>query len=107
MGPIIGLQFVHQVFNVEVNGGLGNRKLIGNLFVAIAIANEAEHLQLPGRKILFSEMFGEAGCHLRWNVSSSGVDRSDYIEQFILRHALEDVSRSSRSHRPLDLAIAV
>jgi hypothetical protein len=33
--------------------------------------------------------------------------RSNHIQQFILRHALENVSRSSGSPRALDLAVAV
>jgi len=47
MGPIVGLKFIHQVLDVEVNRGLRNRHLIRNLFVAIAVSNESENLQLP------------------------------------------------------------
>src|SRR3954447_9703893 len=58
MGPIVGLQFIHQVLDMEVNRGLRNRQLIRNLLVAIAIANESKDLQLPGRKIVLTQMLG-------------------------------------------------
>jgi hypothetical protein len=35
VSSVIGLKLVDDIFNVEVDGGLGNRQLIGNLFIAI------------------------------------------------------------------------
>src|SRR5580700_4648833 len=107
MSPIIGLKFIHQVLDVEVNRGLRDRQLISNLLVAIAIANESKNFQLPRRKVVVTEMLGEASRHLRRNMPSPGVNRSDHAQQFIFRHALEYVSRRSRSHRALDVAIAI
>src|SRR5580704_11560914 len=104
---VIGPQLVHQVLDVKVNRSLGDRQLAGNLLVAIAIPDQPQHLQLPGRKIFVTYMFGKAGCHLRRNVPSPSLDGSHDVEQFIFRHALQDVSRRSRSHGSLDLAIAV
>ena len=92
MRPIVGLKFVHQILNMKVNSSVRNRQLIRNLLVAIAIPNEPEHLQFPGCKILFPQMLREAGRHIRWYVSLACVHRSDHVEQFIFRHALEGVS---------------
>src|SRR6266404_546358 len=50
---VVGTQFVDEVLYVEVNRGLRDRELIGNLFVPIAIANEPQHLQLARCEILF------------------------------------------------------
>src|SRR5262249_17518957 len=44
MSPIIGLKLVHDILDVEVYGGLGNRELIGNLLVAISVADQFENL---------------------------------------------------------------
>ena len=44
MSPILGLKLLHDILDVKVDGGLGNRELIGNLLVAISIANQFENL---------------------------------------------------------------
>jgi hypothetical protein len=44
MSPIIGLKLVHDILDVKVYGGLGNRKLISNLLVAISVADEFQNL---------------------------------------------------------------
>ena len=44
MCPIVGLKFIHQILDVEVNGGLRNRQLIRDLLVAMAISNESKNL---------------------------------------------------------------
>src|SRR6266481_3679778 len=107
MGPIVCLKFIHQVLDVEVNRGLRNRQLIGNLLVAIAISNESKNLQLPGRKVVVTQMLGEASRHLGRNMPPASVNRSDHAQQFAFRHALKYVSRRSRSQCTLDVPIAV
>src|SRR5260370_35310892 len=92
VGAVVGSQFVHEVLDVEVCGGLRDRQLIGNLLVAISISDEPEHVQFPGRKIFFSQMLSEAGSHLWRNMSLTCMDGSDNIQQFVFRHALKDVS---------------
>src|SRR5713226_9225480 len=82
MRPVIGPQLTYQVLNVEIDGGLRDRQLIGNLLVAIAVSNEPEHLQLPSRKIFLAQVLGEPGCHLRWNVPTAHVDRTHHLQQF-------------------------
>ena len=80
---------------------------IGDLLVAVAVPNEPEHLELSGGEVFLAEMFGEASRHLWRDVPSAGMDRSHHRQQLVLRHALEKVGRSARSHRALDLAVAV
>jgi hypothetical protein len=77
MRPIIGAQFVHEVLDVEIDGCFRNSQLIRNLFVAMAVPNELEDLQLPNRQILLAEVFGEEGRHLGWNMSFAGMNRPD------------------------------
>jgi hypothetical protein len=38
--------------------------LIGNLLVAIAIANESKNLQFPRRKVVVIQVLGEASRHV-------------------------------------------
>ena len=83
MSPIVGLKFVHQVLDMEINRALRNRKLIGNLLVAIAIANESKNLQFPRRKVVVTQVLGEASRHVGRNMPPAGVNRSDHGQQFI------------------------
>src|SRR5260370_22204623 len=107
MGSIVGLKFVYQVLDMEINRGLCNRKVIGNLLVAIAIANESKNLQLPLRKVVVTHVLGEASRHVGRNMPPASVNRSDHAQQFIFRHALKYVSRPSCSQGTLDVAIGV
>jgi len=69
---------------MEIHGGLSNREPIGNLLIAIAVVNEPEHIQLPRRQILFTQMFRELGGDLGRNVPPAAMDRADNGEQFTL-----------------------
>src|ERR1700692_1232304 len=51
VGPVIGAELVHEILDVEVNGGLRYCELIGDLLVAIAISDEPKYFQFPGRQI--------------------------------------------------------
>src|SRR5258708_29333644 len=95
MRSVVGTQFVDEVLDVEVNRGLRDRELIGNLFVPIAIANEPQHLQLASRKILFAKMLRKAGGHLGWNMSFPRMHRANDGQQVVFLHALENVTRST------------
>src|SRR5260370_1778163 len=107
MRSIVGLKFLHQVFNVKVNRGLGNRKLIGNLFVAIAISNEAKNLQLPRRKVLVTQVLGETSRHFWRNMPPASVNGSNHAQKFIFSPALKNVNRVSCPASPLDVTIPV
>ena len=74
MGSIVGLKFVHQVLDMEINRALCNRKVIGNLLVAIAIANESKNLQFPCRKVVVTQVLGETSRHVGWNMPAAGVN---------------------------------
>src|SRR6266478_3350260 len=72
VGPIVGLKFIHQVLDVEVNRGLRNRQLIRNLLVAIAISNESKNLQLPRREVVVTHVLGEASRYVGRNMPPAG-----------------------------------
>jgi hypothetical protein len=52
-------------------------------------------------------MLGESGCHLRWNMPTARMDQPHYLQQFLLGHALKNVTPSARPHCPLDIAVAI
>jgi hypothetical protein len=51
--PIMGLELIHEILYVEIHGGFGNRKLVCDFLVTVAIANQAEYLYLSRRKLFF------------------------------------------------------
>jgi hypothetical protein len=104
---IIRSKFVHKIFDVEVHCRLCDIQFVGNLFVAVAIANELQDLQFSGCKIILPKVFSKAGRHFRRNVPTTGMNRADYVQQFIFGHAFEDVSGGTSSHGSLNIAIAI
>jgi len=64
VSPIVGLKLVYKVLDVKVDGGLGNRKLISNLFIAISISDESKYIELSSREVTFSDMLGQTGRYL-------------------------------------------
>jgi len=95
--PIVGTQLADDILNVKINGRFRNRQLIGDLFVAIAVPYQAQNFDLAVRQILLAHMLRKTGCNLRWNMASAGMDGTNDGEQFVLWHALEDVSIGSRA----------
>jgi len=71
--PIVGPQFVHQVFDVEVDGRLCDCEVIGDLFVAIAVANQAQDFQFSRGEVVVAHVFGEAGRDFGRNVAPASV----------------------------------
>ena len=80
MRPIVGLKFIHQVLDVEVNCSLRDCQLIGDLLVAIAISNESKNLQFPRRKVTVTQMLGEASRHVGRNMTPASMNRSDHAQ---------------------------
>ena len=78
MGPIVGLKFIHQILDVEVNRGFGDRQVICNLLVAITISNKSNNLQLPRRKVVVTQMLGETSRHVGRNMSVASMNQSDH-----------------------------
>src|SRR5260370_14105563 len=97
MRPVIGSQFVHQVLDMEVHGSLRNCQLIRNLLVAITIPNESKNVQLPLRKVVVTQVFGEPSRHVGRNMTPAGVNLSDHAQEFIFRPALLYLDRRSPS----------
>ena len=96
MGPVVGMQLLDDILDVEINCRLRNPQSIGNLLVAIALLNQSQHFEFPTCKVFFAEMLGEASRRFRCNLLLPGMDRADRVEQLSFRGALEKITRSSR-----------
>ena len=107
VGPVVGMQLLDDILDVEINGRLCDTQLASNLFVAVAFLNQPKHLEFPGREIFFTNMFCEAGRRFARHLFSAGVDRADRIDQLAFRRALKEVTRGPCPQGTLDFGVAV
>src|SRR5215469_1511856 len=105
MSPIIGLKLLHDIFDVKVYGGLGNRELIGNLLVTVSIADQFENLQFTRSEIFLTQVLCYATRNLRRDPPSPGSDLADDLQQLILGSALKHIRRRSCPQSSLNLYI--
>src|SRR5262245_65896293 len=72
----------------------------------MAIADQAQHLELPRCEVFVPEMLGQASRDFGGYMFLPGVNRSNDGEDVVLRHALEHVRSGARSQRSLNVAVA-
>jgi hypothetical protein len=71
MSSVVRLQFVHKVFDVEIDRRLSNCELIGDLLISMAVSDEPKHLQFPVGEIVFAQVLREARCNFGRQISST------------------------------------
>src|ERR671913_1712826 len=92
MRAIVRAKLLDEVLDVEVDGVLRDRQLIGYLLVFVPVANQLQDLDLSRGERLLAQMFGKHGGHLEGHTPLAGMDGTNHGEQFVLRHALEHVT---------------
>ena len=105
VGAIVRTELLHEVADVEVDRGLGDAKLVGDLLVAMAVTDEAEDVELTPREVLVGVMRGEARRHVRRNRAPAAVHGPDGVEQVAGRGGFQDVADGAGAQRPFDLGI--
>src|SRR6266436_2612332 len=105
MSPIIGLKLLHDILDVKVYDGLGNGELIGNLLVAISIADQFENFQFTRSKIFLTQILCNNTRNIRRDPPSPSSDLPNDLQQFILGSALKHIRRRSRAQSSLNLYI--
>jgi len=91
VSPVIRSELVHQIFNMKIDGSLGDRQFVRNLLVAVSVSNEPKNFKLSIRKVFVAQMLSEARCHFCRYMSISSMNRADDAEQFVLGHTLQHV----------------
>jgi hypothetical protein len=94
MRPVVRPKLVDKILDMEVDGRFGDPQLIGDLLIALAVANQPENLELSFRKIIVGDMFGETRGRLRRHMPFTGMNGADHPQHLILRRGLKDVCRS-------------
>ena len=103
--PITCSQFLHDVFNVNLDGLLGDEQSIGNIAVAIASGNLLQDLNLACGEVFVGIMLGQVCRDRSWNAFFPRVDCADSFHQVLGWHALQDVALRACSKRPLDFHV--
>jgi hypothetical protein len=76
--PVVCSEFFDQVLDMERDGRFGNPQLPGDLFVAMAIAYQPEHVHLTRRQIFIAQVLRKSGRDLGRHTLSPGMDRTNH-----------------------------
>jgi hypothetical protein len=66
--PVIRLQFVNDIFDVKVDGGLRDTQLIGDLLVLVSFADQFKDFQLARRQILLPHVLCQTTAYVGWDM---------------------------------------
>ena len=81
MSSVIGLKLVDDILDVEIDGSLRNRQSIGNLFIPIPVANQAQDFKLSRRQVLLPEMFSDNAGYVGRYMPLTGSHGADDFQQ--------------------------
>jgi hypothetical protein len=95
MGPVICLELVDHIFDVETHGGFRDSEIAGNLFVSQTIANKSKNIQFTGGQVLMAEVLRQSGRYVGRNTFAAAVHLTDDIEQLFFFDSLEHVGEGA------------
>jgi hypothetical protein len=102
VGAIVRAELVDQVLDVEVDRGLRNPQVIGDLFIAMPVAYQPQDVKFASGQRRLTQVLGQTGRDLDRYVLSAGVRQTNGGQDLIVGHALEQVGHRPGSHRPLN-----
>src|SRR5258708_14095898 len=71
--PVIRSQLVDHVLDMEVDGRLRNPESIGNLLVAMAVADQPQHVHLTSGEVFLAKMLGQPAAPPGPNMPSASA----------------------------------
>src|SRR5215472_6165696 len=89
LGPVVGAQLRKDVLDSPLYRFLGNRKLVGDLFVGIAGGNQPQHTDFSCREGIGGCMLGKFVGGFRGKSLSPGMDGADRVDQLLVKCILE------------------
>src|ERR1700749_4027454 len=95
MSPVVCLELVHDVFEVETYGRFRNPEIARNLFVPQTIADKPKDIQFTAGKLPLSPLLCPSGGNVCRNAFAPTMYLTDDIEQFVFIDALEYVGQST------------
>ena len=100
-GTIAGSEFVHDVADVALNRLFGNEQKRCNIAVPITSGDRAQNLNLPFAQRIVPDMFGQMQSNFGRDMLLSTMNFPDYLEQLSTGQALQQVTLSAGTQRPL------
>src|ERR1700761_732190 len=97
MGPVICLELVDDILDVEAHGCFRDSEIAGNLFVSQAIANEMKNIQFTGSQLFMTVVLRQSGRNVGRNTFAAAMHLTDDIEQLVFLDTLEHVRQSTRA----------
>src|SRR5215467_545810 len=94
LDPVARAQLGKDVLDPPLYRFLGDRKLVGDLFVGIAGGNQLQHTDFSLRQGVGGCMLGKFVGSLGGKCLSPGVDGTDRVDQFFVECILEQITVS-------------
>src|SRR5215469_14099113 len=94
LGPVVRAQLGEDVLDPPLHGLLGDRKLVGDLFVGIAGGNQPQHTDFSLRQSVGGCMLGKFIGSFGGKSLSPGMNGTDCVDQFLMECILEKVTVS-------------
>src|SRR5262245_42527907 len=91
MGSVVGLEFIHDVLHVEVDGRFGNGESVSDLLVAMAVADKTQDFELSRCQVFLPEVLGDYGGNVRGYIPLTSGNGANDFQKFIFRRAFEHV----------------
>src|SRR5882762_6320005 len=81
LGPILGSKFVHNAFDVNLDGVLGDSQVLTNIAVAVAFGNPSQDLDLALRERVSPDVDSQTFGHNGRKMLASGMYLADDSDQ--------------------------
>src|SRR5438552_1424927 len=98
-------QLFHNVLDVHLDGQFADEELFANVTVPLTGGNTLENFDLALAESLIAVMLGQMRSKLGWNSLLTCVDLTDDFQEFVGRHALEQVTSRSGCESSLNLCV--
>src|SRR5216683_1099618 len=103
---VAGAEFFHDVLDVDLDGFFGDKKLVGNISIAVATCNMIEDFYFARGQVFVTHVLRELRRQLRRNTLLPSMDLANHFHQLLWRHALEQVAAGARFQCALDFDVA-
>src|SRR5262249_44737820 len=103
---VVSAEFAHDVLDVNLDGFFGNGEVVGDVAIAVAFGNLAKNLNFAFGEGFIGDVLREALGDPTGDLFLPGVHLADDCEEFLRRHALEQVAARSGLEGALNFDVA-
>src|SRR5215510_12934698 len=93
--------------NVPFDRRLADAQSFADLPIAESLDDQLQHFQFPRAQLRMWRAFRQTLGDRSGNVLQAGMNRADGIDQFVVRHAFQNISLRPRIERLVDVLVAV